>query len=68
MKEAGSKKKKKIYEGKAKILYETDNEDLLVQEFKNDATAFDGKKKGTIKGKGPINNEISAHLFTFLES
>jgi len=68
LKEAGSKKKKKIYEGKAKILYETDNEDLLVQEFKNDATAFDGKKKGTIKGKGPINNEISAHLFTFLES
>lgn len=68
MKESTVKKKKKIYEGKAKILYETDNEDLLIQEFKNDASAFDGKKKGSIKGKGPINNQISAHLFTFLES
>lgn len=68
MKESNAKKKKKVYEGKAKILYETDSEELLIQEFKNDATAFDGKKKGTIKGKGIINNQVSAHLFTFLES
>lgn len=68
MKESGVKKKKKLYEGKAKIMHETDNEDLLIQEFKNDATAFDGKKKGVIKGKGMINNQITARLFTFLES
>jgi phosphoribosylaminoimidazole-succinocarboxamide synthase len=68
LKESNAKKKKKVYEGKAKILYETDSEELLIQEFKNDATAFDGKKKGTIKGKGIINNQVSAHLFTFLES
>lgn len=68
MKEVSVKKKKKFYEGKAKILYETDDENVLIQEFKNDASAFDGKKKGAIKGKGAINNQISAHLFTFLES
>lgn len=68
MKETNVKKKKKVYEGKAKILYETDNEELLVQEFKDDATALDGLKKGTIKGKGAINNQISAHLFKYLES
>jgi len=68
LKESGVKKKKKLYEGKAKIMYETDDEDLLIQEFKNDATAFDGKKKGVIKGKGRINNQVAGRLFTFLES
>jgi phosphoribosylaminoimidazole-succinocarboxamide synthase len=68
LKETSVKKKKKYYEGKAKILYETDNEDLLIQEFKDDATAFDGAKKGKIKGKGVINNQISSHLFNYLES
>jgi phosphoribosylaminoimidazole-succinocarboxamide synthase len=58
----------KIYEGKAKILYETDNPDLVIQEFKDDATAFDATKKGTIKGKGVINNEISSAIFQLLES
>ncbi len=68
MKESKVKKKKKLYEGKAKIVYETDNEDLLIQEFKDDATAQDGKKKGKIKAKGSMNNQISGQLFTFLES
>ena len=61
-------KGKKIYEGKAKILYDTDNPDLVIQEFKDDATAFDATKKGTIKGKGVINNEISSAIFQLLES
>ena len=62
------KKGKKIYEGKAKILYETDKPDLVLQEFKDDATAFDATKRGTIKQKGVINNEISCALFQLLES
>jgi len=61
-------KRNKIYEGKAKILYDTDNPDLVIQEFKDDATAFDATKKGTIKGKGVINNEISCAVFQLLES
>lgn len=61
------KKTKKIYEGKAKILYGTDNPDLVIQEFKDDATAFDATKKGTIKQKGMINNEISFAMFKLLE-
>ncbi len=60
-------KLKKIYEGKAKILYETDNPDLLIQYFKDDATAFDATKKGTIKEKGIMNNKIAAKLFQILE-
>jgi len=63
-----SKKKKKIYEGKAKILHETANPDQLVQEFKDDATAFNGAKKGRIKNKGVVNNKITAQLFRLLES
>ncbi len=62
------KKGKLIYEGKAKKVYETDNAQLLIQEFKDDATAFDAKKRGTIKNKGTCNNEISARLFGILES
>lgn len=62
------KKLDKIYEGKAKIVYETDNPDLLIQYFKDDATAFDAAKKGTIAQKGIVNNKISAKLFTLLES
>jgi len=62
------KKGKKIYEGKAKILCETDKHDLLIQEFKDDATAFDATKRGTIGQKGVINNEISVALFQLLES
>ena len=53
------KKGKKIYEGKAKKVYETDKPDLYIQDFKDDATAFDATKRGTIKEKGVVNNEIS---------
>lgn len=67
MKEVNVKKKKKVYEGKAKIVYETDNEDLYIQEFKDDATAFEGQKKGKIKAKGYVNNQVSGHLFQYLE-
>lgn len=56
----------KLYEGKAKILYRTEDPDLLRQVFKDDATAFDGLKKGSISGKGLVNNRISARLFTLL--
>ena len=57
----------KIYEGKAKILYKTNHKDLLIQHFKDDATAFDGTKKGTIVSKGICNNTISATLFELLK-
>ena len=59
-------KRQKIYEGKAKILYETDDPDLLIQYFKDDATAFNGVKKGIIHDKGVVNNRISEHLFKVL--
>jgi len=61
------KKLEKIYEGKAKILYTTEAPDLLIQVFKDDATAFNAQKRGTIQGKGPINNQITAKLFGLLE-
>ena len=57
----------KIYEGKAKILYATDSPDLLIQYFKDEATAFDGKKKGIIQEKGILNNKISSRIFQYLE-
>jgi phosphoribosylaminoimidazole-succinocarboxamide synthase len=56
-------KRDKIYEGKAKILYETDNPDLLIQYFKDDATAFNNQKRGTIVNKGIVNNKVSTKLF-----
>ena len=61
-------KRKLIYEGKAKKVYETDDPDLLIQEFKDDATAFDATKRGTIQNKGVVNNRISKILFELLES
>jgi len=57
----------KIYEGKAKALYTTSDPDLLIQYFKDEATAFDGKKKGTIEQKGVLNNKISTRIFKYLE-
>lgn len=60
-------KREKIYEGKAKQLFTTDNPDLLVQYFKDEATAFDGKKKGIIEHKGILNNKISSRIFRMLE-
>lgn len=61
-------KREKIYEGKAKILYTTDNADLLIQYFKDDATAFNAAKKGSIHDKGIINNKISTKIFEYLSS
>ena len=57
-----------VYEGKAKILYETEDPELLIQYFKDSATAFDGVKKAEIPDKGVINNQISTRMFEFLES
>ncbi len=61
------KKGEKIYEGKAKILYSTEEPDKLIQYFKDDATAFNAQKKGTIKEKGVLNNKISSRIFDLLE-
>ena len=61
------KRLEQLYEGKAKILYSTDNPDLLIQYFKDDATAFNAEKKGTIKDKGIINNKVSSRIFKYLE-
>ena len=60
-------KLEKLYEGKAKILYKTSDPDLLIQYFKDDASAFDGKKKGTIVDKGVMNNHMSSRIFQYLE-
>ena len=61
------KRQEKLYEGKAKIIYATDDPDLVIQYFKDDATAFDGIKKGTIVDKGVINNQVSTKMFQYLE-
>jgi len=60
-------KKDMLYEGKAKRIYSTDDPGKYLVEFKNDATAFDGKKKGTIDNKGMLNNKISTLFFNLLE-
>ena len=59
-------RRRQIYEGKAKILYEGPEPGTIIQYFKDDATAFNNQKKGTISGKGVLNNRISEHLFTML--
>ena len=56
------KKGKKLYEGKAKIIYATEDKSLVIQYFKDDATAFNNQKKSTIEGKGVLNNRISEHI------
>lgn len=58
----------KLYEGKAKILYTTDDPEILLTSFKDDATAFNAQKRGTITGKGRINCTISSHIFKLLEA
>ena len=58
----------KLYEGKAKILYTTDDPEILLTQFKDDATAFNAQKRGSIKGKGEMNCAISTHLFQLLEA
>ena len=55
--------REKLYEGKAKIVYETNRPGVIIQYFKDDATAFNALKKGTIVGKGVVNNRMSAALF-----
>jgi phosphoribosylaminoimidazole-succinocarboxamide synthase len=60
-------RREKLHEGKAKIVYATDDPNAYVQDFKDSATAFDGKKKGTIVEKGRMNNAISSWLFLMLE-
>ncbi len=62
------KKTTQLYEGKAKKVFRTDDADLVIQEFKDDATAFNNKKKGSIAEKGVVNNAISCKLFTLLEA
>ena len=59
-------KGKKLYEGKAKIVYETSDKNLVIQHFKDDATAFNNLKKAKVEGKGVINNRISEYIFTNL--
>tara|TARA_X000000368_G_scaffold358836_1_gene301930 strand:+ start:114 stop:899 length:786 start_codon:yes stop_codon:yes gene_type:complete len=59
-------KGKKLYEGKAKIIYETKEKGLVIQHFKDDATAFNNLKKANVEGKGVLNNRISEHILSNL--
>jgi len=61
-------KKNQLYEGKAKKIYATDDSDVYWVEYKDDATAFNGQKRGSIIGKGEVNNQLSALLFEYLEN
>ncbi|MBZ0266154.1 phosphoribosylaminoimidazolesuccinocarboxamide synthase [bacterium] len=61
-------KKDLLYEGKAKILYLTEDTNLLIQQFKDDLSAFNGTKKGNFKDKGKISNAIATYLFEYLEN
>ena len=61
------KKGKKLYEGKAKVIFATDNKDFVIQHFKDDATAFNNQKKAKIEGKGVLNNRISEHILMNLD-
>lgn len=61
------KKLELLYEGKAKKVFLTEDPDVLIVDYKDDATAFNGEKKGTIVGKGVVNNRMSNHIFRLLE-
>ena len=61
------KKMQQLYEGKAKKVFATDDPNLYIVDYKDDATAFNGLKKGTIQGKGVINNTMTNHLMQYLE-
>ncbi len=61
-------KKELLYEGKAKKVFKTDDENAYIVSYKDDATAFNGEKKGTIEGKGVINNRVTNHMMRLLES
>ena len=60
-------KREQLYEGKAKKVFATDDPNMVIVSYKDDATAFNGQKKGTIDGKGSINNQMSNLLFELLE-
>ena len=60
-------KLEQLYEGKAKKVFKTEDPQLLIVDYKDDATAFNGLKKGTISGKGVINNQMSNRLMQYLE-
>ena len=60
-------KKELLYEGKAKKIWSTEDENLVISEFKDDLTAFNGEKKSSEAGKGALNNKISTELFKLLE-
>ena len=60
-------KQAQLYEGKAKKIFLTDDPDILIVSYKDSATAFNGEKKGSIKGKGEINNRITNYLFRLLD-
>ena len=62
------KQMEQIYEGKAKKVFLTDDPDCVIVSYKDDATAFNGQKRGTIVGKGVVNNKVSNHFFKLLES
>ena len=61
------KKLEQLYEGKAKKVFKTDDPNAYIVDYKDDATAFNGLKKGTIAEKGMINNKVSNHLMRLLE-
>lgn len=61
-------KREQLYEGKAKKVFATNDDNLVIVDYKDDATAFNGEKKGTILGKGLINNRVTNHLMGLLES
>ena len=60
-------KREQLYEGKAKKVFATDDPNLVIVSYKDDATAFNGLKKGTIVGKGVVNNKVTNHLMQLLE-
>ena len=60
-------RKEMLYEGKAKKVYATDDPEILLVDYKDDATAFNGQKKGTIAGKGAINNRVTNFMMRLLE-
>ena len=64
---ANIEKKEQLYEGKAKKVYATNDPDIVIVDYKDDATAFNGEKKGTISGKGVINNKMTNLMFGMLE-
>ncbi len=60
-------KMEQLYEGKAKKVFATEDKDVVIVSYKDDATAFNGEKKGTIVGKGVVNNRMTNHVFQMLE-